>query len=199
MNNRSNQGFTIVELLVVTILIAVTIVLTSFLISDSFTKFMRLQVEGIEFGRVSMNTQRVAQVIRGATELVSADGTDLRLNSYFSPNDNVQSQIHYYTVKNPDNKFYTLKAEVTPYDVNPPIGTLQTNNTREYTITERYLANPIPLFRYFSATDTEYTTVPLTNPSTVKAIQVTIIDPSMSNQTSTSTIKVTMRNKKTNL
>src|SRR5581483_3749292 len=120
--SRHSRGFTLVEVLV-TMAVAAIISLTAFTVfSTLFNQYFGLQADGSEFTNLATESQRIANVLRGTTDIVSATSSDLTAYAYFSPNDTYVSQIHYYL----NAGSTTLYADVTPMSANPPTGILLT-------------------------------------------------------------------------
>src|SRR5665213_3533362 len=91
-----SAGFTIIEL-TVTMIIAALVSLTAFSVFNTLiSQYFGLQEDGSEFTNLSAESQRIADVLRGLTDIVSESNTDLTAYAYFSPNDNYVSLVHYY-------------------------------------------------------------------------------------------------------
>lgn len=195
---RTSSGFTITEVLVTTILGAMFLLLAYGIGNSVISDFFGLQRSGMIAGKVSMQSERVAKVIRSTTEIVSASDSELALTAFFSPNDHAVSRVVYKLIDDtPKSK--KLLAEVTPYDANPPIGVLQPDKTRKYIISDAYLPSAeVPLFRYYNG-DGNLMVTSVLDIQAIKAIQVNIHIPGVSGKPVTSTINAQLRNRKTNL
>ncbi len=197
LNHKSNsQGFTLVELLVVILLVVV--IFTSF--ASFFTNYLILyskyQKDGMAYSELSQQSQRISDVIRGLTDIVSASNNDITIYAYFSPADAYVSQVRYYLA----NSNKTLMVDVTPMSSNPPNGTLLTAKKKTYTIISNfYLPTNGKIFTYYDAGGTALS-VPLTDQHTVLSIKVDIASPSSKNPSGqTLSTTVSLRNRKTNL
>ncbi|MET0779517.1 MAG: prepilin-type N-terminal cleavage/methylation domain-containing protein, partial [Candidatus Saccharimonadales bacterium] len=92
---RGAHGFTLVELLVVMVLV---IIISGgvyvFFKSNLFT-YLNLQKDASGFTDLAAQSQRIANVVRGTTDIVSAADDDVVLYGYFYPTDTYVSLIHY--------------------------------------------------------------------------------------------------------
>lgn len=199
MSRRKSQaGFTIVELTVV-MAIALIVSLTAYTIfSTLLNQYFGLQQDSAEFTTLATQSQRVATVVRGLTDIVSASNTDMTIYAYFSPDDTYVSLVHYYL--NPAQT--TLYADITPMTANPPIGTPIVAQKVTHTIIDDYhpLAG-INLFNYLDGSGT-ILNLPLSDENTVKQIQINLAVPAnhpTPNGNQQMSLQVTLRNRKTNL
>lgn len=145
------------------------------------------------FGNVASQTQRIARVIRGAVEVKNAQNSEVTMVAYFAPSDDIVSQVRYYVQ---DNK---LLADVTPYTANPPSGVPKPSEMRTATIVSSYF-NPtgVPIFRYYDANGQAYPT-PNVELTMIKGISIELFARGAEGKVASSTVRVTMRNAKTNL
>jgi prepilin-type N-terminal cleavage/methylation domain-containing protein len=192
-----SNGFTIVELLIVLLLLGVVTgaIYTSF--RTSFIEYFALQKDGSNFTQLSGQSQRLASVIRGLTDITSVTSNDLLVYAYFAPTDTYVSQIHYYL----NTGKTILYADVTPLTANPPNGTLITANKKTYTVIPNfYQASGVTLFTYLDAYN-NVLTLPITDLQTVKGIQISLAVPggNASGGNQAMTVQVSLRNRKTNL
>jgi prepilin-type N-terminal cleavage/methylation domain-containing protein len=191
-------GFTIVEMTVV-MAVGLIVALTTYTIFNTLlNQYFGLQEDGTEFTDLATQSQRMATVIRGLTDIVSASNDDLTAYAYFSPNDAYVSQVHYYL----NAQKTTLYADVTPMTANPPIGTLITGQKKTHTIIDDYhpLAG-LNLFTYMDATNTVLS-VPLADEHAVKTIQINLAVPAehpTPNGYQQMSLQLSLRNRKTNL
>ena len=194
----SEKGFTVVEL-TISLIIAFLVSLTAYSIFTTLlNQYFGEQADGSEFTNLALESQRVANVVRGLTDVVSDSANDLTIDAYFAPNDTYVSQIHYYLSANAK----TLYADVTPMTANPPIGTLLTGQKATYKIIDNYyqLAG-LPLFNYLDAAGNTLS-LPIADEHSIKQIQVNLAVPApfptaAGNQRIS--IQVSLRNRKTNL
>ena len=191
-----HSGFTLVELLIVIVLSAVLVTSMYVFFNSSLLQYFTLQKDGTYFTDLAMQSQRIANVVRGATDITTASPDDLVLYAYFSPKDSVVSQVHYY-----ENATKTvLYADVTPMTANPPDGTLVTSQARTYTIIPNFYQAPgTHLFAYLDAAGNPLS-VPISDLHTIKGVTINLAVPSTSKDKGQSLVlQVSLRNRKTNL
>jgi prepilin-type N-terminal cleavage/methylation domain-containing protein len=197
LTKTKEAGFTIVELLIVLLLLGLITTAIYMSFRTSFIEYFALQKDGSNFTQLSGQSQRVASVVRGLTDITSASSNDLLIYAYFAPTDTYVSQIHYYL-----NASKTiLLADVTPLTANPPNGTLITASKKTYTVIPNfYQATGVTLFTYLDAYNNALT-LPISDLQTIKGIQVSLAVPGGNavggNQAMT--IQISLRNRKTNL
>jgi prepilin-type N-terminal cleavage/methylation domain-containing protein len=191
-------GYTIVELLLVISLIGIvsTIIYTFFV--TSFNQYFALQQDGMLFGDLAAQSQRIAMVTRGLTDITAASSSEITMYSYFSPNDQYVSQIRYY--KNAGGT--SLMADVTPMTANPPTGTLITAQKKTYTVVSPfYTLTGVNTFVYFDGNNNQMS-LPITDLHTIQQIQVNLAAPTKA-PSSTGydqiSVQVSLRNRKINL
>jgi hypothetical protein len=164
----------------------------------SFNQYFALQADGMVYGELATQSQRVAMVLRGATDVTQATDNEITALTYFSPNDAVISQIHYYFT----NSGTKLVADVTPMSANPPAGVLLTAQMRSYVIVDNYL--PIAGVKPFVylGTGTTVLPTPITDLRAIKQIRTTLTSPTKApnaNGYDQTSVQVMLRNRKTNL
>jgi prepilin-type N-terminal cleavage/methylation domain-containing protein len=194
----SQAGFTIIEMTVV-IVISLIVSLTAYTIfSTLLNQYFGLQQDGAEFTNLASQSQRIANVVRGSTDIISATSTDLSVYSYFFPNDTYVSQVHYYLNAQQD----TLYADVTPMTSNPPIGVPIPAQKETHTIIDDYHVLPgLNLFVYLDAAGNPLP-MPITDEHTIKSIQINLAVPAdhpTPNGNQQVSLQVNLRNRKTNL
>lgn len=197
-DSSNKRGFTIIELLLTIVII--TILGTAFytMFGTSINQFLGLQQDGMRFGDLALQSQRIAAILRGSTDITEATNDDITVYAYFSPNDDYVSLIRYY--KTDANT--KLLADVTPMTANPPIGTPITANKKTYNIMNPFYADPnVKTFVYLDSAGTTLPT-PIADLHTIKGIQVNLAVPSDSptvNGNQSISLQVSLRNRKTNL
>ena len=192
-----DSGFTLVELLVAITLIA--IIGSTFLVffKSTFFNYLNLQADATTMTQVNTQANRVAQVMRGVTGLISVDSNDFQGYSYFYPQDSYVSVIHYYLKTT--GKTTQLLADVTPMSANPPIGSPVTAKLKTYTIIDNfYQPTGGSLFTYLGTTGNALT-LPVSDLTTVKAVQVNIAAKLSNGANQTLAVQVGLRSRKTNL
>ena len=170
---RNQKGYTLIELLItITLIGIISIGLTSFAVS-SLRKYLGLQKDATALSDISQQSQRVTNVLRGATDITSATDYSITVYAYFFPNNQYVSQITYYL--NGSNT--TLYADVTPMTANPPNGTLLTAQKKTYTVIPYfYQSSGIKLFEYLDANSNTIST-PISDLKTIKGIRVNLKTP----------------------
>jgi prepilin-type N-terminal cleavage/methylation domain-containing protein len=111
------DGFTLVELTIVIILVSVVSITTFTFFNTTIKRYFPLHEEGLAFSELSASSQRVAKVLRGLTDITAADSDGITCYAYFAPQDTYVSLIKYYKSNG------SLLADVTPMTSNPPVGT----------------------------------------------------------------------------
>jgi len=191
-------GFTIVEL-TIAITIAFLVSLTAYSIfSTLLNQYFGLQADGSEFTNLASQSQRIANVLRGLTDIVSESANDLTVYAYFSPNDTYVSEIHYYLNANST----ALYADVTPMTANPPIGTPITGQKVTYTIIDNYYKLPgLNLFNYLDSSF-NVLSLPISDENSIKGIQINLAVPAdfpTQSGNQEISLQISLRNRKTNL
>lgn len=192
------RGFTIVELIVVLVLVGLITTTVFTFTNTSINQYFGLQQDSIAFGDVANQTQRVATVLRGLTDISVANPNELTIYAYFFPNDTYVSIVHYY-----ENASGTeLFADITPMTANPPIGTPITSQLKTYTIIDNlYVAPSSSIFTYLDSSGGVLPT-PISDLHTIKGIRVTLAVPTKAPSSGGNfnmTLQVSLRNRKTNL
>lgn len=190
------SGFSLVELLVVISLIGIIIVTFSSFFTNYLILYSKYQQDSLNFSEMAQQSQRVAQVLRGLTDIVSESDNDLTAYAYFSPEDNYVSLIHYYLSS--DGK--QLMADVTPMTSNPPIGTPITSQEKTYTIISNYYqASGSKLFTYYDSNDAVLTP-PVGDEHSIIEIGVHLAEPaSHGTKVQTLDLTISLRNRRTNV
>ena len=193
----SNQhGFTLVELLVVISLVSIIFVTFGSFFDNYLILYSKYQKDATNFTELANQSQRIADVLRGLTDITAESANSLTAYAYFSPVDTYVSQVHYYL--NATNT--GVLVDVTPMTANPPIGTLITANEKTYTIITNYFqASGVNLFNYYDPSGT-LLTLPITDEHSIQSIQVNLAEPGTHTKNGqTLSITVGLRNRKTNL
>jgi hypothetical protein len=166
--------------------------------NNTFNQYFSLQKDSVQFGDLALQSQKIAGVLRGISNIDSVDNNDLNVYAYFSPNDTFVSLVHYY-LNTPKT---TLYADVTHMTANPPNGSLITSSKLTYTIVDNfYYSASVNTFEYLDASGTNLS-LPISDLNIIKGIRVNLAVPSsgpISNSHSTITTMVSLRNRKTNL
>ncbi len=192
------RGFTIVEVLVALTLSGLVATLIFSFFSTTINQYFTLQADGLSFGSLSMQSQRIATVTRGLVDITDAQNSELTMYAYFSPRDETVSLIRYYKSVDGDR----LLADVTPMTANLPAGTPVTADKQTYTIVDPFYTLPgVNTFTYFDSGGTQIS-APVTDKNTIQQIKISLASPSKA-PTPTGynliDIQVSLRNRKINL
>lgn len=197
MSHRSNQtGFSLVELLVVITVVGVLFTGFASFFTNYLILYSKYQEDASRFTELAMQSQRMAEVVRGVTDIVQPNANELIAYAYFSPGDTFTSQIRYYL--NPPRT--VLLADVTPMTANPPSGTLIPSQMKTYTIISDFY-QPVSgsLFTYTDISGNQLTP-PIANLRAIIGIRINLAAPGNHTKTGqTMDISVSLRNRKTNL
>lgn len=144
---------------------------------------------------MAQELERISAVLRGLTDIVSANPNSLTAYAYFSPNDSYVSLINYYINSNNNE----VLATVTPMTSNPPTGNPITSESRTYTIISNYYQPPGgSLFSYYDISG-NLLIPPISNEKTILSIGINLSSPASHNlngqQLSTT---VTIRDRRVN-
>ena len=195
---KSKKGFTIPELLITMVILGIVLAMAIPIITQTFRNYFSLQYESEQFTSIASQSQRIANVIRGLSDINTAEANSLDVYAYFYPNDAYVSEVKYYL----SGDQTILYADVTPMTANPPDGTLITSEKKTYTIIDNFKkASGVDLFAYLDE-DNEELDLPISDTDDIKSITVNLAVPkeqaSDSKQQSNS-LTVNLRNRKTNL
>lgn len=189
-------GVTLVELMVVIVLtLTLSVTFYTFYKTNLFS-YLNLQKEASYFTDLAAQSQRIARVLRGATDITTAAANDMQLYGYFSPADTYVSQIRYY--KNAAGT--ALLADVTRMTANPPIGTPIASSLQTYTIIDNFKQTAgVNLFNYLDSTGSVMP-LPIADLHTIKGVRVNLaVVSAAANNNQSMTVEVSLRNRKTNL
>ena len=197
-SSRNASGFTIVELVVAIVLIGILSTVLYTIFNTSFLNYLGLEKDSSQYNTLAQQSQRVATVVRGLTDITIADNNEMEFYAYFSPNDSYVSKIRYYTAgSNP-----SLMADVIPMTANPPTGTLLTAQKRTYTVIEMFANQPsVTLFEYLDSVGTTLVQ-PISDLHNIKGVRINLAQDMKGSNISnsyTSSLTVSLRNRKTNL
>lgn len=189
-------GFTLVELLVVISVVAVLFIAFATFFNNYLILYSKYQKDGSSFTELASQSQRIADVLKGVTDIVTPSVNDLTAYAYFSPADTYVSLVHYYL----SSDGTAVMVDVTPMTANPPIGTPDTARKKTYTILSNYYQAPGGrLFTYYDASGTALT-IPISDQHSIIEIQVSLAEPGSHTKNGQSlTTTVSLRNRKTNL
>lgn len=195
--STNQSGYTLTELFVVIIVIGIVVIGFYTIFNNTFSQYYYLQRSGMQFADLSSSSQRVANVLRGSTDILAANDQGVIVYAYFYPNNQHVSHIRYYV--DPNDK--AIKADVTPMTNNPPAGQQVADKRRTYTILKSYRQNGSErLFTYLDSSGASLAT-PIQDLHTIKGIRINLSTPETetSSDNVTTTLSVSLRNRKTNL
>lgn len=194
MSRNKEAGFTLVELIITMTLIAVGSTIAYTFFNTSINQYLGLQQEGMSTSDLAFQSQRLASVMRGATDVVVAAAGEMTIHSYFSPNDAYVSQVRYY--KSVDGG--KLLADVTPFTTNPPIGTLDITKKRTITVIDNFHTRQgVSTFEYIDSSGGAMT-LPVSDLHTIKGLRVNLVS-QLNPADNSLSVQVSLRNRKTNL
>lgn len=192
------SGFTLPEILITIGLIGIVSTMAAPLFVSAFKNYFGLEYESEQYTSIAGKSQRIANVIRGLSDINSADGNTLDIYAYFYPDDTYVSQVKYY-LSSDQTKLY---ADVTPMTANPPEGTPITAQKKTYTIIDNFKkVSGVNLFEYADQ-NTNSLSVPVSDLSSIKTIKVNLAVPkdlANSSVQNSLSLSVSLRNRKTNL
>lgn len=196
--SKNIGGFTILELLIVILLAGILSITAFTFFSTTFSGYIKLSKDSENLTELAQQSQRLAKVLRGLTDIVTPSDNEISAYAYFSPSDTYVSLIRYY--KNPAGT--QLMADVTHMNGNPPTGTLIPSSARTYTvITNFHTVSGVNLFTYLDTGDVVLPT-PIADQHIIKGIKINLSVPSVdaaAGQYTTTSLVVALRNRKTNL
>ena len=194
---KNSEGFTLVEIIIVVAILAIVTVTAYRFSTGSFTSFWNLQTDSVRVGNLAQQSQRLAKVIRGATDITDASDSSLSLYAYFAPSDSYVSQLDYYLSSDGSK----LMADVTPLDANTPNGNPITAKKSTYTVIDNfYLPSGSKLFSYLNSSGGSMS-LPISDLHTIKGVRISLAVKSktMPGTDTELTVDVSLRNRKTNL
>ena len=193
---RAETGFTLPELLIVISLVAIVFITFASFFTNYLILYSKYQQDAGNFTELANQSQRIADVLRGLTDITSESANDLVAYAYFSPADAYTSQVHYYL----NTAGTAVMVDVTPMTANPPIGTLISASKKTYTIISNYYQPPGgSLFAYYDASGTALA-LPISDEHSIMEIRVNLAEPGThTTKGQTLSITLSLRNRKTNL
>lgn len=195
-NQQEEQGFTILEMVIVITLIGALSVIFFVVFKTTLVSYIDLQKQATSFGQLSTQAERIANVLRGTTSISNASDNELTVYTYFYPSDAYVSQVRYYVVNGATKRLY---ADLTPMSANPPLGTLQTDKKKSFVVIDNfYQSSGGKLFTYMNAVGATLPT-PVTDLSVVKTIQINLAAQLENMRSQDINVQVLLRNKKNNL
>ncbi len=195
MARNNEQGFTVIELVVVITVTLVVLTIAYTFFNTSFRQYLGLHAHGLNMGSLAVQTQRLAAVMRGVTYVTVAEPNEMRVTAYFSPDDAYVSEVRYY----PDASGERLLADVTPYTSNPPDGSPDTSKTRTVTIVDTLYMQPgVAMFEYVDSSGTPMTH-PIDDLHIIKGLRINMASKQPDGEVDSMSLQVSLRNRKTNL
>lgn len=194
MSKVSKHGYSLIELMVVAPIIVIAS-LIAFTIIFRGNQAYQYSVAQADASLVLTNSlDRISRVLRSTNVLIAASNNDLTVESYFSPRDSVPDHARYYISGD------KLLVDVTPASGTAPNYTYQASDMRTITLAQVKNTASQPLFRYYDQNGTLLSTPPTL--SAVTEIEITVSvnpKPIILKTDQTSSTRVQLRNRKTNL
>ncbi len=176
-NKLSNKGFTLIELLVSIVLVVILFVSFGTFFINYTTLYYGLQTDSSNSVQMAQELERIASVLRGLSDIVSATPNSLTAYAYFSPDDTYVSLINYY-VNSTNNE---VLATVTPMTSNPPTGSPITSQAKTYTIIPNYYQpSGGSLFNYYDVSGA-LLTQPISEEKAILSISINLSSPASHN------------------
>jgi hypothetical protein len=180
------------------VLILVAIMSTAFFTFFKSTLFgyLNQQKAASNFTDLASQSHRIANVVRGTTDIIAITDNSYEAYAYFYPTDTYVSQVKYYL----DVTNTKLMADVTPMTANPPIGTPVTASKKTFTIIPSFKkVTGINLFQYLNSSSTVLT-LPVADLHTIKSVRINLaVSGSTASSNQAVNVEVGLRNRKTNL
>ena len=162
---------------------------------DSLFLYLNLQTDATNATELTAESQRLANVIRGLTDITSASANDMQIYAYFAPSDTYVSQLHYYL----NNNQTELLADVTQMTANPPTGVPIPSTLQTFVIIDNFKQSAnTDLFTYLDSSNNPLTE-PIADLKAIKAVRINLAVATSSNGNQAMTLQVSLRNRKTNL
>lgn len=194
MSHRRQGGFTLIELIMVTGVFGLIVVIFGTFTVNSFNTYQYLQAQSTAAADITNLLGRVSRVVRGTTDIVTAQDNTLTVYAYFSPQDAVVKKVRYFVSGT------TLNVGLTPPTGTAPNYTYDPANEKVSVIATNLAMGSTPVFTYYDDKGTALASNPALTQIHEIGINV-IMNPNptqlrtpLSNQTI-----VSLRNKKTNL
>lgn len=192
----NQRGATLIELLVVIMLTLVVAAAFYTFFKTNLSTYLNLQKDASGFTDLAVQSQRIGNVVRGLTDIITPADNDMVFYGYFFPTDTYVSLVHYYR----DASGTILYADVTPMTANPPVGTPISADKKTYTIMDHLRLSPgTPLFQYQDSAGATMT-LPIADQHTIKGVQVNLaVAAEAPGGNQAMNLQVSLRNRKTNL
>lgn len=195
---KETSGFTLPEILITIGLIGIVLAMATPIFTSTFNNYFGLQYKNEQFTTIASQSQRIGNVIRGLSDINTANADDMDMYAYFYPNDAYVSKINYYLSAD-QTKLY---ADVTPMTANPPVGTPITANKKTYTIIDNFKkVSGVSLFEYIDQNNNTLT-LPITDLNAIRAVKINLAvreKVGADSGSQTVSLSVSLRNRKTNL
>ncbi|OGL30646.1 hypothetical protein A3F37_03420 [Candidatus Saccharibacteria bacterium RIFCSPHIGHO2_12_FULL_41_12] len=196
--HSAQAGFSLIELMLIIAIVGVITTTIYTFFNNSISQYLALQTNNVRHGELTIQSQRMASLVRGLTDINVATTSELSMYAYLSPRDTTVSLIRYY--KSTDGT--KLYADVTPMSANPPTGTPVTADIKTITLLDNfYTVGGINLFTYLDSAGNTLAN-PVTDLRAIKGIKITLAVTSTApvvNSNETVTVQVALRNRKSNL
>ncbi len=195
LRNKTSDGFTIAEMVIVISLVALVSIIFANFFSDNFKSYLQLQQTTVTINTLNSSSQRIARVIRGMTTITDASDYTLSGFAYFTPRDDTLSKVRYYF----DTPSNSIKVGVTPASGSAPNYNYNIADEVVTTVAEGVVdTKPIFQYRDSSGNNAEFTTETYKD---IKSINIDLMSTPIPGKNVPLEIStsVTLRNRKTNL
>ncbi|MEK9196019.1 MAG: prepilin-type N-terminal cleavage/methylation domain-containing protein, partial [Patescibacteria group bacterium] len=194
----SQAGFSLIEFMLIIAIIGVITTTMYTFFNNSLSQYLAMQTNNVRHGELTVQSQRMASLVRGLTDINVATTSELSMYAYLSPRDTTVSLIRYY--KSVDGS--KLYADVTPMSANPPTGTPISADKKTVTLLENfYSVGSVNLFTYLDSAGNTLPN-PVSDLRTVKGVKITLAVTSTApvvTGNESVTVQVALRNRKSNL
>jgi prepilin-type N-terminal cleavage/methylation domain-containing protein len=190
-----DAGFTLIELMVVMVITGMMLAAMAVFFKTSLFGYLDMQKTASNFTDLATQSQRIAKVIRGATDIIDPQNNSLELYAYFWPQDSYVSKVKYYLSADS----MQLLVDVTPMTANPPIGTPITAGKKTSTVIGSFKQQSgVNLFQYVNSAGSVLTP-PITEENTIKTVRINLAASASASGNQIINLEVNLRNRKTNL
>lgn len=192
---HSIAGFTIVELMITTVLVSGVLLTFSIFFADNFQGYLNLQTSTVRSNEISSALQRMTRVLRGMQSISDAQSNSVTGYAYFTPRDSTLSKVRYFY----DSGSQKLKVGVIPAAGSAPDYSYNSQDEQISTIASN-ISNSSAIFRYVSIDNQEAIFTQDTFKD-IRGIKIVLNGLAVSDRQKPVNLQttVTLRNRKTNL
>lgn len=190
---KKQSGYSLIELLVVVPIIVIASFIAFTVIFRGWQAYQYSLAQADATFVLTNSLDRMSRVIRSTNSIVSASSNELVVETYFSPRDNVPDRARYYISNQ------KLMVDVTPASGAAPNYTYNSNDTRAITIANITNSTQQPLFKYLDQNGIIQTAPDIASITEVEITLSVNPRPAILKTDQSSTTRVQLRNRKTNL